>query len=152
MVQPEEGGPKQLTISRFGNVFGYGIDSTAGACYYLRQTGRLGAERYSVEKIVAPQLAAKLTEQFPKWLSSGRISGNVLMEVMQNDQARMLIAGKRQSTGLALYESFSKGGWVMIPMLLLPFWVLYLMIGKILQYAGRGRLFKEQYAKGNGLF
>ena len=77
-----------------------------------------------------PQLATKLTEQFPKWLSAGRVSGNVLMEVMQNDQARMLIAGKRQSTGLALYESFSKGGWVMIPMLMLPFWVLYLMIGQ----------------------
>jgi biopolymer transport protein ExbB len=145
VVLPEEGGAKQLTISRFGNVFGYGIDSAAGTCYYLRQTGRLGADRYSVEKIAAPQLAAKLTEQFPKWLTAGRISGNVLMEVMQNDQARMLIAGKRQSTWLALYESFAKGGWVMIPMLMLPFWVLYLMIGKIVQYTGRGRLLKEQY-------
>ena len=146
VVLPEEGGPKQLTISRFGNVFGYGIDSAAGTCFYLRQTGRLGAERYSVEKIAAPQLAAKLTEQFPKWLSTGRISGNVLMEVMQNDQARLLIAGKSQSTWLALYESFAKGGWVMIPLLMLPFWVLYLTIGKILQYAGRGRLLKRQYA------
>ena len=146
MVAPDEGGPRQLTISRFGNVFGYGIDSAAGACYYLRQTGRLGSERFSIEKIMAPRLAAKLTEQFPKWLSAGRVSGNVLMEVMQNDQARMLIAGKRQSSWLTLYESFSKGGWVMIPMLMLPFWVLYLMIGKIVQYSGRGRLFKRQYA------
>ncbi|MGB7567499.1 MAG: MotA/TolQ/ExbB proton channel family protein, partial [Chitinivibrionales bacterium] len=147
VVAPDEGAPKQLTISRFGNVFGYGIDSAAGACYYLRQTGRLGAERYSVEKIAAPQLASKLAEQFPKWLSAGGVYGNVLIEVMQNDQARMLIAGKRQSTGLALYESFSKGGWVMVPMLMLPFWVLYLMIGKIMQYSGRGRLFKKQYAE-----
>ena len=147
MVAPDEGVPKQLTIGRFGNVFGYGIDSAASSCYYLRQTGRLGAERFSVEKIMTPQLATKLTEQFPKWLSTGRVSGNVLMEVMQNDQARMLIAGKRQSTGLALYESFSKGGWVMIPMLMLPFWVLYLMTVKIMQYSGRGRLFKKQFAE-----
>ncbi|HUI93776.1 MAG TPA: MotA/TolQ/ExbB proton channel family protein [Chitinivibrionales bacterium] len=145
VVLPEDGSPKQLTISRFGNVFGYGIDPAAGTCYYLRQTGRLGSDRFSVEKIAAPQLATKLTEQFPKWLSTGRITGDVLMEVMQNDQARMLIAGKRQSTGLALYESFAKGGWVMIPMLMLPFWVLYLMVVKIAQYAGRGSLLKKQY-------
>jgi biopolymer transport protein ExbB len=145
VVLPEDGGQKQLTISRFGNVFGYGTDSAAKTCYYLRQTGRLGADRFSVERIAAPQLASKLTEQFPKWLAAGRISGSVLMEVMQNDQARMLIAGKRQSTGFALYESFAKGGWVMIPMLMLPFWVLYLMFGKIVQYTGRGRLLKEQY-------
>ncbi len=152
VVLPDEGGPKQLTISRFGNVFGYGIDSAAETCFYLRQTGRLGADRYSAEKIAAPQLAAKLTEQFPKWLTAGRISGNVLMEVMQNDQARMLIAGKRQSTGLALYESFAKGGWVMIPMLMLPFWVLYLMIVKIVQYAGSGSLLKRQFATAMKLF
>ena len=30
VVAPEEGLPKQLTIGRFGNVFGYGIDSSAG--------------------------------------------------------------------------------------------------------------------------
>ena len=147
VVLPEEGGPRQLTIARFGNVFGYGIDSgAAAACYYLRQTGRLGSERFAVEKVAAPQIASKLTEQFPKWLSAGRVNGNVLMEVMQNDQARMLIAGKRQSASIALYESFAKGGWVMIPMLMLPFWVLYLMIGKIVQYSGRGRMLKDQYA------
>jgi biopolymer transport protein ExbB len=152
VVLPEEGGPRQLTISRFGNVFGYGIDSAGTTCYYLRQTGRLGSERFAVEKIAAPQLASKLMEQFPKWLTDGRVNGAVFMEVMQNDQARMLIAGKRQSTGLALYESFAKGGWVMIPMLMLPFWVLYLMIGKISQYSGRGRLLKTQFATAMGFF
>jgi biopolymer transport protein ExbB len=146
VVLPEEGGPRQLTIARFGNVFGYGIDSAAGSCFYLRQTGRLGSEKFAVERIAAPQLSSRLSAQFPQWLSAGRVHGSVLMEVMQNDQARMLIAGKRQSTGLALYESFAKGGWVMIPMLMLPFWVLYLMISKIVQYTGRGRLLKEQYA------
>ncbi len=144
-VLPEEGGLKQLTIARFGNVFGYGIDSAGAAFYYLRQTGRLGSERFAVEQISAQGLTAKLSEQFPKWLAAGRVSGDVLMEVMQNDQARMLIAGKRQSSGYALYESFTKGGWVMIPMLMLPFWVLYLMIGKIVQYSGRGRRLKDQY-------
>jgi biopolymer transport protein ExbB len=146
VVLPEEGGPRQLTVARFGNVFGYGIDPAAAGCFYLRQTGRLGSERFAVEKVAAAQLSSKLKDQFPKWLSAGRVSGNVLVEVMQNDQARMLIAGKRQSAGLALYESFSKGGWVMVPLLMLPFWVLYLMTLKIVQYAGRGRLLKEQYA------
>jgi biopolymer transport protein ExbB len=145
VVLPEEGGPRQLTIARFGNVYGYGIDSAGGTCYYLRQTGRLGSERFAVEKIAAPQLSSRLLDQFPKWLSAGRVHGNVLMEVMQNDQARMLIAGKRQSTGLALYESFAKGGWVMIPLLMLPFWVAYLMTVKIVQYTGRGRLLKAHY-------
>lgn len=147
VVATEDDGLKRLTIARFGNVLGYGLDSGAaqGACYYLRQTGRLGSEKYSVEKIAAPNLASRLLELFPKWLQAGRVTGTVMIEVMQNDQARMLIEGKRQSTGVALYEKLAKGGFIMIPMLLLPFWVLYLVFIKIRQYAGRGSLLKKQF-------
>jgi biopolymer transport protein ExbB len=147
VVAVEEGGLKQLTIARFGNVLGYGVDSGAaqGACYYLRQTGRLGSEKYSVEKIAAPNWANRLLEQFPKWLQAGKVDGNVMIEVMQNDQARMLIEGKHQSTGMALYDRFSKGGFVMIPMLMLPFWVFYLLFVKIKQYSTRGGLLKKQF-------
>ena len=147
VVMPEESGPKQLMIARFGNILGYGVETDAGgACYYLRQTGRLGAERYAVEKIAAPQIATKLAEVFPKWVQNGSVLGNVPMEVMQNDQARLLIAGKRQSYGAGLYETLSKGGWVMIPLLLLPFWAIYLLLRKVFQFTSRGRLLKSQFA------
>ena len=147
VVATEEGGLKQLTIARFGNVLGYGLDSSVaqGTCYYLRQTGRLGSEKYSVEKIAAPNLATRLLEQFPKWLQAGKVAGSVMIEVMQNDQARMLIEGKRQSTGVALYERFAKGGFIMIPMLMLPFWVFYLVFAKIRQYSSRGSILKKQF-------
>ena len=150
-VMPEESGPKQLMIARFGNVLGYGVETDAGApggaaCYYLRQTGRLGAERYAVERIANPQFAAKLSDVFPTWVQTGRVEGNVPLEVMQNDQARLLIAGKRQSYGAGLYETLAKGGWVMIPLLLLPFWALYLLLLKVSQYTSRGRLLKKQFS------
>ncbi len=145
VVVPEEGNPTMLTIARFGNMLGYGLDSATGHYYYLRQTGRLGAEKYAVEKIASPQIESILAQFFPKWLQDGFVSGSVPIEVMQNDQARMLIAGKQQTAGVALYESFAKGGWVMIPMLLLPFWVLFLCLIKIGQFTRRGRLLKKQF-------
>jgi biopolymer transport protein ExbB len=144
-VAPQEGPPVLLSIARFGNVFGYGLDSAKGDIYYLRQTGRLGAERYAAEKIAAPEIALQIKELFQPWMQNRKIVGNVPMEMMQNDQTRMLIAGKKQSSWEALYESLAKGGWVMIPMLLLPFWVLFLTVAKILQFTFRGGKMRKQF-------
>jgi biopolymer transport protein ExbB len=145
VVAPEEGAPLPLSIARFGNVFGYGLDTATGDCYYLRQTGRLGAERFAADKIAALEIAAQIKEYLPLWVQNRKVSGNVPMEVMQNDQARMLISGKKESSWETLYESLSKGGWVMVPMLLLPFWVLFLMGGKIIQYSSRGGRLRRQF-------
>jgi biopolymer transport protein ExbB len=144
VVVPEDGAPQELAIARFGNILGYGIDSTDSICYYLRQTGRLGAGKYSTEKISDAALAARLRETLVRWKQAWRIDGPVPVEMMQNDQARFLIAGKRQTAWQSLYASLAKGGWVMIPMLLLPFWVLYLTLAKIVQLAAGGARMRRQ--------
>jgi biopolymer transport protein ExbB len=144
VVMPEESGPRMLSIARFGNVLGYGLDS-AGECYYIRQTGRLGAEKYAVEKILAPVIATQIASLIPEWARTGSISGSVPFEVLQNEHARMLISGKRESYWLELYRSLEKGGLIMIPMLLLIPWVAYLTIKKILLYSGTGRRLRREY-------
>jgi biopolymer transport protein ExbB len=142
-LMPEESGPRALTIARFGNVLGYGID-TAGAPFYIRQTGRLGAEKFIVEKIAAPQVAGQLASLIPEWARTGAITGGVPLEVLQNEHARMLISGKKESYWTGLYHSLEKGGWIMIPMLLLIPWVLVLTGVKIVQYASiSGALSRE---------
>lgn len=50
---PDQGGPIKLTLARFGNIFALGIDP-AGHAYLVRQTGRLGPDKYSVEHVGSP--------------------------------------------------------------------------------------------------
>ena len=145
VLMPEESGPVEMTIARFGSMFGYGLDET-GACYYLRQTGRLGNEKYAVEKIGALELNTKLASRLSGWITAGAVSGMVPLEMMQNDQTRMLISGKKQSYWTELYHSIKQGGMVMIPLLLLPFWVLWIVIAKILQFSAASRRMKQQFA------
>jgi biopolymer transport protein ExbB len=146
-VMGEDGSPKHLIIARFGNAFSYGLDSTSGALYYLRQTGRLGAERYSVERIMSEKISEQLTGLFTKWMQKNQISGEIPVEVLQNDQARMLISGTKQSEWKTLFESLEKGGWVMIPLLLLPLWAIYLFLLKIIQFWTHSIQMKSQLKK-----
>jgi|GEM_PF-38276 biopolymer transport protein ExbB/TolQ len=145
-VLPDEGNRKMLTIARFGNVFGYGI-SDAGECYFIRQSGRLAADRYRIDKIDAAPLQALLVRSFPRWITSGSPSGMIPTDVMQNEQTKMLIAGKKITEYQKIYASFKAGGAVMIPLLLLPLWSLVLIILKLLQFGGKrsayGRLYKK---------
>ena len=144
VVMPEESGPRMLTIARLGNVAAYGVDS-AGASYYLRQTGRLGEQKYATEKILAPQVAAQIAAAVPAWARGGRIEGGVPFEVLQNEHARMLISGKKETYWVGLYHTLEKGGWIMVPMFLLIPWVIYLTIRKTSEFSGTGRRMKKEY-------
>ncbi|MBN1981609.1 MAG: MotA/TolQ/ExbB proton channel family protein [Chitinivibrionales bacterium] len=145
-VLPDEGGHIDLTFSRFGNVFGYGIDSSSVA-YLLRQTGRLGKDKYTVEKINSPELASFVLQALPTWLSQKKPSGVVLFDILQNDQSRQLVAGVKKSFWRNTYDQMKEGGAIMIPILLLPIWILYLLGRKITQIYSRKIRFKRHYGK-----
>jgi biopolymer transport protein ExbB len=131
-VLPDIGNRKLLTIARFGDVFGYGL-SDGGDCYFIRQSGRLGADRYRIEKIEAASLQALLLRSFPHWITSGTPFGLIPTDVMQNEQTKMLIAGKKVTQYQKMYASFKAGGAVMIPLLLLPIWSIVLIVLKLQQ-------------------
>ncbi len=137
-VLPDQGGPVHLTLARFGNVFGIGIDRS-GQAYLVRQTGRLGADKYSVEKIGSPSYSAYVSSVLGEWIRAGKPDGLVKTEILQNDQSRLLVSGKKVSFWSGLYASLKAGGLIMIPLLFLPLWVLYLTFRKGFQLAARRR-------------
>lgn len=134
VVAPAEGAPVALFIARFGSVAGYGLDTVSGDCYYLRQTGRVGNDKFTIEKIEAPVLAETIRQHLTSWMHGGHIAGSIPFDVMQNDQSALIISGKEKKPLLAAYEAFARGGLVMIPLLLLPLWVLVIVVSKLLQF------------------
>jgi biopolymer transport protein ExbB len=141
-VLPDQGGPVHLTMARFGNVFGLGIDQS-GQAYLIRQTGRLGVDKYSVEKIGSPSYSAYVSGIMGQWIKTGKPDGLVKTEILQNDQSRLLVSGKKVSFWAGLFASLRAGGLIMIPLLLLPLWVLYLTFRKGFQLVLRGRSYRN---------
>ncbi|MFP4522454.1 MAG: MotA/TolQ/ExbB proton channel family protein [Fibrobacterota bacterium] len=122
-----------ITAARFGDVFAYGINSES-EIFYIRQTGRLGAERYSIEKVVTPEIKEPLQASFPKWVEKQKVTGTVITDVLQNDQTKILLSGKKIGI-FSKFKGFVKsGGPVMVPLLFLPLWALVLIIMKFLQF------------------
>jgi biopolymer transport protein ExbB len=145
-VLPDDGKPRLLSIARFGNVFAYGMDEN-GEFYCIRQSGKLGADRYRVDKIEDPKVRANLRESLPKWVASGAVSGAVPTDVLQNDQTKSLIAGKKVTRFQQFVASIKAGGAVMAPLLLLPLWALVLIILKLIQFGARKNNYAKQYKK-----
>lgn len=131
-------GARALSLARFGDVFAYGADSS-GRYYMVRQTGRLGADRFTVETVVASRLLDALGRLFPGWVREGVVRGSVIADVMQNEQTRLLVSGTRVSWWQDTVHQLRMGGAVMIPLLLLPLWALALAGWKTVQFVVRRR-------------
>jgi biopolymer transport protein ExbB len=140
---PDDGAPRKFSIARFGNVFGYCMD-TAKQVYMIRQTGRLGADRFAVESVLEPEFRGFLLNTLPQWIQQNKVSGMVMGEVMQNEQAKQLVAGQKKSSFTKTVDDFKAGGWVMIPLLMLPVWALSLALQKVLQFWLRRRRYTIQ--------
>jgi biopolymer transport protein ExbB len=140
---PDDGAPRMFSIARFGNVFAYCMD-TANQVYMIRQTGRLGADRFAMEPVLSQKLKEFLLDALPKWIQENNVDGTVMTEVMQNEQAKLLVAGKKKTWFQGFVSELKAGGWVMIPLLLLPFWALGLALHKALQFWYRRRKFTRQ--------
>jgi biopolymer transport protein ExbB len=138
---PNDGAPRMFSIARFGNVFAYCMD-TSRQIYMIRQTGRLGKDRFSIETVLSPEFKGFLLETLPLWIQKNKVSGQIMGEVMQNEQARILVTGEKKSWTENLYHRLKAGGWVMIPLLMLPFWVIGLVGHKGLQFYMRPKRYK----------
>jgi biopolymer transport protein ExbB len=149
-VMPDEGDPKNMTIVRFGDVFAYAL-SDDGNAYILRQTGSLGAARFKIEQVSAQNFAIFLQENIPLWLNSGKISGNIMADVMQNANSSLLISGKKVSHWTDFKQWVKAGGSIMIPLFLILLWAIFLVIVKLFQYKGKHKYIKDFYENVAGM-
>lgn len=142
---PNDGIVRMFSLARFGNVFAYCMDS-AQEIFMVRQTGRLGADRFAIEPVLSEELKDFILDALPQWIQENRVSGQVMTEVMQNEQAKLLVAGMEKTVFQKFKAQIVSGGWVMIPLLSLPFWILTLVLHKLLQLWSRNRKFTTQLA------
>ncbi len=135
-LSPDGKSVEQMTLARFGSVFAYG-KTAEDQNYTIRQTGRLGAGRFQTELIGNKDLISELDKSFPKWISEGKPSGEVTVDVLQNFQSRVLSSGGEKTTTSAFAEFVRAGGMTMYPLMALPIWALVLIVLKIMQFLKR---------------
>ncbi|MFP4013242.1 MAG: MotA/TolQ/ExbB proton channel family protein [Chitinispirillaceae bacterium] len=137
-VIPNDGSQVELTIARFGNAFGYGI-CPAESLYTIRQTGKLGVDRFAIDKVGETELAEFLRANYPKWVEKQKPLGNVTIDVLQNAQSKVLISGQKVTTFDKFMMFVKAGGPIMIPMFILIMWAFVLVIWKLIQFSGKHR-------------
>lgn len=135
-ILPEQGDAQDLTFARFGNMFGYGINSQS-EFYIVRQSGNLGSNRYSVEQIGPSALHEYLTNQFPQWIEQQKISGPLMFDIMQNSQTSVLIKGQKINKTDEFIQFVKAGGPVMIPLGILVIWAIVLLFYKLIIFSGK---------------
>ena len=143
-VLVDDGKPQLLNVARFGNAFAYGM-SEKGVLYFIRQSGHLGADRFRIDKIESAFLRETLLRFFPQWTVSRSIAGRIPTDVLQNEQTKMLAAGKKVTEYQKFIASVKAGGAVMIPLLFLPLWAIVLIVIKFIQFTGKRAAFSRQY-------
>lgn len=153
---PDGEQPRDMTVARFGTVFGYGRGDD-GTLYAIGQRGRTGADRYSIGKIENPILLQNIAGLFGGWQREKRVAGSVVIDVMQNDMSGTLVSGRKETLRDRLVRVVKAGGPVMIPLGLLPLWALLLVGIKLLQFIGKRSAIKRFFSrldqlsqKGNG--
>lgn len=143
-VMPDDGEVKEMTVVRIGSLFAYAL-SNDGEPYIMRQTGKLGVERYAIEKVGAPELATFIREAIPSWVEAGAFSSPVTVDVMQNANSRLLISGEKISPFTRAVLWFKEGGPVLIPLALLCVWALVLVLLKALQFRTKYKTISDYY-------
>lgn len=131
----EDHGPEQLTIARFGTVFGYGINDS-GSIFMIRPSGRGEGRTYRAYVVGEAELVEQLRELLPRWVRSETVSGEVPVDVLMNAQSGRLLAGGKSGAAAGIREYVRAGGPIMVPLLLLPLWALVLVILKLVQLSG----------------
>jgi biopolymer transport protein ExbB len=144
VVMPDESDPREMRVVRFGDVFAYALDAS-GEPFVIRQTGKLGSGRYTIEKIGAPELAMSIQEKLPGWVEQTELSGTIPVDVMQNANAGILISGKKVKTSTRIVQWFKSGGLVMFPLVILMLWAIVLVILKLFQYSRKHKNNKNLY-------
>jgi biopolymer transport protein ExbB len=133
-ILPAGGRLETVSLARYGDVFAYGLNAD-GELFYIRQTGNLGAGRYAAEKIELTALRDNLQRAFPRWIQAGTPAGAVPVDVMQNNQTKIILSGKKSDLGQRVREFFRAGGPVMFPLALISVWALVLIVLKLVQFS-----------------
>lgn len=133
-ILPEAGEPQQITLARFGNVFGYGINRESDI-FIIRQTGNLGSGRYTTEQLgsLSP-LKEFLSASFPGWIEMQKIKGQIMLDIMQNAQSSVLIMGQKINRTEKIKQFIKAGGPVMYPLGILVLWSIILMLWKLIVF------------------
>lgn len=126
----------EMRVARFGTVFAYALLNDT-VVYTVCQSGREGAERYRIKKVENSLLADRVRHDFVEWAGSGRVSGNVLLDIMQSDMSGALVGAGNETVVTRMRKFIFAGGPVMVPLALLPLWALVLILMKLFQYAAR---------------
>jgi biopolymer transport protein ExbB len=145
MMLTTSGTMQQLNVARLGNVAAY-AQATNGTPYIIRQTGKLGAERFSLDTIGSAQLSSFVTSSFPLWGQKGRPFGTMTLDVLQNAQAQLLISGQKVTMWENVKEYFRQGGVLMAPLVLIMLWAMILVIYKWIQLTAKNSNNRQLYA------
>lgn len=143
---PDGEQPQDLTVARFGTVFGYGRGDD-GTLYAIGQRGRTGADQYRIGKIENPILMQNIAGLFGGWQIEKRVAGSIVIDIMQNDMSGTLVSGRKETFCSWLVQLVKAGGPVMIPLGLLPLWALLLVGIKLLQFIGKRSAIKRFFCR-----
>ncbi|MBD3391350.1 MAG: hypothetical protein GF418_04815 [Chitinivibrionales bacterium] len=144
VVMPDDGEPQEMNVISFGKVFAYAINDR-GDPYIIRQTGKLGSDRYAIEKVGAEELRAHLQEQLPVWIEQAELTGDVTVDVMQDDNTGILVSGKKVQATTRIVSWLKAGGPVMFPLIALMVWALILVILKLVQFSAKDKANRDLY-------
>lgn len=136
---------ERVQIARFGNVLAYCMDNS-GQLYMVRQTGRLGGDRFATEPLTSEKLKSSLLSAFPKWTKNKSISGPVYIDVLQNAQSAMLISGQKISLWTQIITYINQGGFLMAPLVIIFLWALIIIILKLNQLRSKSTYNHQLYS------
>lgn len=120
---------ENLNIIQFGTVSAYG-KSPEGSIYSVRQTGRLGPQRFTIDSISNENVAKEVSNAFNKISNSNIIFP---FDILQNNQSSSLIKNENLHYSSKVKDFIKAGGPVMFPLLFLPIWALIIAIIKLIQ-------------------
>ncbi len=142
VVMPDEGDPAPMSVVRFGDVIAYALDNS-GTPFVIRQTGKLGPGKYTVELIGSPELTSSIIAELPSWVEKQSVESPVMLDVLQNSNSPILISGQKVNASTRLQMWLKAGGPIMFPMIGLLVWALILVIIKLIQYGGKDKSFEK---------
>lgn len=132
---------QKLQVIQFGSVSAYGKDSN-GSIYTIRQTGRLGAQRFKIDSISNNKVANHISESYNEWLNNNNVY-TIPFDILQNNQSSTLIKNENKKYSSKIKEFIKAGGPVMFPLLFLPLWALIIAIIKLIQITNKRKSGKK---------
>lgn len=136
---------QKLQIIQFGAVSALG-KSASGNIYSIRQTGRLGSQRFTIDSISNSKVSSLISNSYTDWLNN-KNAVTIPFDILQNNQSSTLIKDENRKYSSKIKEFIKAGGPVMFPLLFLPIWALIIAIIKLTQIMIKrksGKQFSEE--------